>query len=228
MTTRAERAEAVATLRADGKTFHEIADLLGISGSYARALGNDPDGTKDRERKQRYAGTCHRCGSPTNGSNGPAKASDTCGSCSSIIIHESRHWTQERVIDALRAWSKANGGRTPSAGDWLGGLPKGMPPVGVVQREFGSWNAGMVAAGLSPRAVGERTEEGQRRVVAAVRKWAPEQIIEYIRSNSTDGLAPIGARNRSVYRAAQHLYGSWPAACDLAGVTARKPGRPRR
>jgi Homing endonuclease associated repeat len=75
--------------------------------------------------------------------------------------HGEPHWTRERIVIALKAWTRKNG-RQPTADDWR--RPRGArnrfdplwtpgsrPDQSVVQRVFGSWNAAMLAAGLDPR-----------------------------------------------------------------------------
>jgi biotin operon repressor len=160
--TRRERAEQAAILREQGLTGIEIGKRLGISRAYAYALLEDPDGSADRRRKASYAGTCKGCGAPTSGHNGRALAPEYCAACAPDAH---RKWTPEKVIDALRLWARVFDG-APSAPDWqpsmigwdderraraekrFRGGP--WPTVTTVQKVFGSWTAGLRAAGFEP------------------------------------------------------------------------------
>lgn len=82
---RADRVADVAALRAQGLTHQRIADRLGISRSYVRDLIYDPTGAKGLARKASYAGVCERCGGPTSGSNGRAKAPRLCITCTDAL-----------------------------------------------------------------------------------------------------------------------------------------------
>lgn len=70
-------------LREQGLMIREIAELLGISRSYAGGLLTDPDGSRDRARKASYSGVCADCGFPTSGSDGAALAPGRCIWCTS-------------------------------------------------------------------------------------------------------------------------------------------------
>lgn len=63
-----------------------------------------------------------------------------------LPIRYERGWTRERVIEALRADAQARG-QPPRSADWFHAAP-GRPTVGIVRKHFGSWNAGLRAAGL--------------------------------------------------------------------------------
>jgi hypothetical protein len=58
-----------------------------------------------------------------------------------------RYWTRERIIKALQTFVERNG-KQPAYSDAKPYL--GLPSGTVVQKEFGSWNAGIAAAGLTP------------------------------------------------------------------------------
>lgn len=70
-------------------------------------------------------------------------------------------WDRERIIHAIQEWAASHGGTPPSKRDWNSG-GKGHPDrrVGVhpatetVVGHFGSWSAGLHAAGFTPRAPG--------------------------------------------------------------------------
>lgn len=79
--TRAERAHMVAQLRTQGLTYRQIAQQLGISVSYVRALLYDPDGEKLAARRHANQGVCRDCGGPTSGNNGRRHAPKLCRVC---------------------------------------------------------------------------------------------------------------------------------------------------
>lgn len=149
---RAEKAARAAELYAQGMTGARIAEIMGISQTYTYALLNDPDGTKERKRKRSYDKTCVDCGGRVSGTD-PGKSSPVprCSPCSRAWQHETRHWTPERVIAEIRA--RAVDGVPPSA--------RVVAPSGLLhmaQREFGTWNAAVAAAGFDPRPVGVRAD----------------------------------------------------------------------
>lgn len=119
--TRAERAAKVADLRAAGRTYRQIADELGISGSYVSDLIYDPDGSKLAARRVANSGVCLDCGGPTSGSGGRSKAPPRCYPCHLKFI-EAQHGTLSRYqagcrCDPCRAANRERGralkGRTP-------------------------------------------------------------------------------------------------------------------
>lgn len=112
-------------------------------------------------RQTLYAGRCVDCGAPTNGSDGPGRAGERCLPCRARFQHESRRWTPEAIVAAIRAWAERTGGIPPSAREWLRPLGGEWPPVSVVQREFGSWSAAISAAGFSARRSGCYGRDGE-------------------------------------------------------------------
>src|SRR4051812_22570863 len=89
-----------ARLRAQGLVVREVASRLGISRSYANLLLLDPDGSRDRRRKDGYGGVCESCGARTDGSNGRAKAPAVCARCAAADATLGAYWTPERLIAA--------------------------------------------------------------------------------------------------------------------------------
>ncbi len=171
-TTRWERAEAAGRLRAGGLKQREIADLMGISRSYTASLLSDPDGSKEGVRKAQYGGDCVDCGKRTDGSNGRPGAPARCLRCSGIEQHENRYWQPERIIEAIQRFARLNG-RPPLAPEWLLGVSEqGYPACSTIQSEFGSWAAGIEAAGFPrpERGQHERTPEMRGRISAAQRR----------------------------------------------------------
>ncbi len=64
---RRERARSVAEasrLRQQGLLLREIGEQLGVSPKTVHAWLSDPEGSKARERKQRYRAVCVNCGGP--------------------------------------------------------------------------------------------------------------------------------------------------------------------
>lgn len=78
---RAERYRQIRDLRAQGLTYRQVADQLGIAASTVNSVLNDPDGSKERARKRSYAGVCRQCGGPTTGSEGRENAPTVCRWC---------------------------------------------------------------------------------------------------------------------------------------------------
>jgi hypothetical protein len=68
-----------------------------------------------------------------------------------------RTWTRAAIIAALQTWAAAHG-RAPYHDEWqTGGLEH--PPAGTVKHVFGSWSAGLRAAGLEPARHAPWTED---------------------------------------------------------------------
>lgn len=62
-----------------------------------------------------------------------------------IRPRQSSPWPRERIIQALRDWSAAQG-RAPFAPDWVRSAPE-HPCTATVYKYFGTWAAGLGAAG---------------------------------------------------------------------------------
>ena len=107
---RSALAAAVAELRSAGLTDRDVAARLGISRSYANALRTDPDGLKQRSRRERYRGTCRKCGCATTGCQG-FNAPTICAPCFRAEIR-APHGTRARYVsgcscDECRAANRA-------------------------------------------------------------------------------------------------------------------------
>lgn len=158
---RAELAPEARRLRAEGLTFREIGERLGVGLRTAHEWCSDPDRAKYRARRQRYAGTCVDCGARTDGSDGPGRAAKRCAECTRRHQKENGPWPRERVIEAIRAWAERYGA-PPAAPDWNPaqarwfGHPEKVerfrggewPSTTTVAKRFGSWAAGIEAAGF--------------------------------------------------------------------------------
>ncbi len=111
---------------------------------------------KQRGRRVRYQGTCVDCGRATDGSGGYGRAAKRCMACHAQHMHESRHWTRERIVASMHTFVELYG-RIPSSADIYRRHRCGLwPAQTVVDREFGSWNGLMVACGWEPVPVGSR------------------------------------------------------------------------
>ncbi len=66
-----------------------------------------------------------------------------------LLMGMPRYWTQERIVDAIVEWHLEHG-RIPAAGDWSVASPY-HPHAVAVTDVFGTWNAGIMAAGFTPR-----------------------------------------------------------------------------
>jgi len=127
-------------------------------------------------------------------------------------------WTDERILDALRASVQAYG-RPPRAGEWRQGDPTGdRPSSQVVLRRFGSWTIALHAAGLSSQP----------------RPWTPKLIIEALREwTGVHGHPPtVGEWNTAPSgdthppgRTVVNCFGSWRQALHEAGLADRRPPR---
>ena len=79
--TRAEKVTLAHSLRSTGLTNRAIAEQMGVSLAAVKMWFWDSDGSKMKALRERYRGTCEKCGAPTCGSRGPAKAPRLCASC---------------------------------------------------------------------------------------------------------------------------------------------------
>lgn len=121
-----------------------------------RASGRRRRFCSERCRKAQYAVPCTDCGGPVDGTT-PSMLSATprCVPCRRKWQHDSRRWTPERVLAAIREFEAAFG-RAPGANDFNASIRRvdpdtaRFPPVSAVLREFGTWNAAIRAAGFEP------------------------------------------------------------------------------
>lgn len=181
---RADRAREARELRDSGLLLREIAERMGAAVSTVDAWLNDPSGAKLQARKDSYAGVCEWCGAPTDGSNGRDRAPVVCMEC--------RMWEPDVVLAAVRRWASEHDGKAPSETDWR---RRGdySPSAKTVQRLFGSWDAGIRAAGLRPRI--DRRPETQA--------WVEQQIAAGRTAASVArelGVSESAVRNRLKYR----------------------------
>jgi transcriptional regulator with XRE-family HTH domain len=200
----------VAELRANGLTYREVAVELGISRSYASGLAIDPDGSGDRERKDRYQGTCRECGAPTTGSDGRALAPTRCANCEARYNHESRYWTRERIIDAIQQFAAVHG-RPPIADEWIRpDHEHGYPARSTVYNShngrkdppFEKWADAIEASGFPRPTTRRRTMTEQRKGYVVLQEteagvWTEigtyDQGAQILALNAAlDGVDPVG------------------------------------
>lgn len=224
--TREEREASAMRLRANGLLFREIAQELGCSTGEVTRLLHPEKRERDRQQtnaaKHRRRGTCERCGGETKYSGkGGEGVSRVCIKCAP---DEYRKWDEAAIISAMRRW-EATHGRQPVSRDWLISSPDnfGYPDVTVVQNVFGSWNAGIEAAGYEPLPTGHRTPEGNERMRLALLKWSKAEIVREIQDRYTlDGVSASTTLLPGAFRVAVlREFGSWERACFAAGVTPR-------
>jgi hypothetical protein len=162
MTRREELFPEIRRLREDeGLIWREIGDRLGLAKTTVFAYYTDPTGEAERARKAQYQRPCEKCGKTLN-PNGKSRGTKLCKACSGAVTREaSRKW----ILDSFAEW---NGlfGAPPSALDWNPALARTGPYCGwkaeryeatgrrwpctsLVQENFGSWNAGLEAAGFA-------------------------------------------------------------------------------
>lgn len=201
--TREQRIKRATELWADGWTGVQIAKELGVAKSTAYELLNDPDLSKSRARKDRYATDCIDCGARTNGSSGFRRQAVRCSECHLRKQHEDAYWTRERIIQAIREWTEHFGG-PPSATNW-NSAAKGFnaakfgtgtyPITGTVQYVFGSWANGIEAAGFprpqpTGRPPGSVTEAERQHALALQQKHGLTKAAQLL------GITPNGLYQR--------------------------------
>ncbi len=194
MTIRGRHVEAARELKSARLNECQIVERLGVSRSYAYELLNDPDGSRARERKARYAGRCVDCGKPTN--NSGSVPPERCRQCRVAFVKANKRWTREAIILAIQSWA-ALYGTPPTANAWLMSVKcssrnrerfhaGSYPHTTEVGRMFGSFSAGLRAAGFESRC--PLAGKPRNRV-------APEDYVELVRMRDDGaGWREIGER----------------------------------
>jgi hypothetical protein len=96
--TRKQQTEAIEALAGRGLGSEEIAERLGLARSTVNKYRRDPEGERERARRERYRGRCRGCGRPTRGSDGPGRAPEWCPECAPL---QRRRWSEDQVLDAV-------------------------------------------------------------------------------------------------------------------------------
>lgn len=155
-----------------------------------------------REAKRRRTGTCERCGAETRYGGGKQAVSRLCVPCSRIV---NTRWTREVIVQRIRDWAELHG-RPPSAKNWLHFPPNGTrrrewPTVQSVQRAFGSWAAGIEAAGFTRPEAGGRYQDRPH-----TRRYDRDEIKRLLSSGmpKPEIARQIGCSRHLVYLIANH------------------------
>lgn len=166
---REEIFDAIRTLQRDQPHLsgRQQAAVLGISYSAMRNVLNDPDGSKQATRRERYVGECVDCGRETR-SDGTSRSSPRCPECAAI---DARTWTVESIIGAISEFAERYG-HAPTVVDFSPAHARQVagkvsaakrqryldaaerfehdrcwPAAATVVERFGSFAAGIAAAG---------------------------------------------------------------------------------
>lgn len=164
-----------------------------------KAPGRARKWCSERCRKTQYSAPCVDCGVPTNGSDGFTGQSTRCVDCWSRHHHESRRWTRDAVLAAIRQWADEHGGVPPVASDWHVAMAgTGYPNAVIVQREFGTWSAGVREAGFDPFASGCHGREGEDPEIVAETVRLYRSGLTLVQVADRMGLTQTGVRMRLV------------------------------
>jgi transcriptional regulator with XRE-family HTH domain len=223
---RPERVAQIDRLERRGLSTREIAEQLGLARSTVNIYRADPDGERQRQRRQRYQGACADCGRPTSGSAGPARAPERCRSCAA---ERRRSWSEQRVLEAIRDWSELTGSPPPLA-DWspahaprehegaarYRSAPGRWPSASTVAARFGSLRAAIEAAGLPPAREQEkgRTSRWNLSAIADAMRVHARRTGQPPRRSDWEHADHDHPAASTVYRAA----GSWRRALEAAGL----------
>lgn len=159
-------------LRAQGLTYREIGEQLDRTLKTIFHWCDDPDGAKKRARFAQWDGKCIDCGGRTSGCDGPGTAPERCIDCFNRLRHDD---AVGRVLAAIQKWADEHGGIPPNAADWNVAQARALghydrvsefehgdwPATTEVRRLFGSWNAGIEAAGFEPTLIGHYGRAGE-------------------------------------------------------------------
>ncbi len=145
-------------LRREGLTYRAIGERLGVPLKTAASWVLDPERSADRERKRRYAGSCHECGKPTDGSMGPGRAPKVCRDC--------LEWPDDAVVLAMQEWAASHGGVPPTCTEWRA-AGADHPAVSTIEGR-GKWSDLLLRAGFSLRC--DRRPETQAEVERLLRE----------------------------------------------------------
>lgn len=119
-------------------------------------------------------------------------------------------WTRERCIEALHAWYEIHGRAPAKVADWGRSAPE-HPPASSIDRQFGTWNAAIEAAGLPKNKPGMAWRLSKDEVAERLLDW----LLEH-------GAWPTkvewdSAGMRPSCSAIDRMFGTWNAARRYAG-----------
>lgn len=262
---RQELIDQARALKKKGLTNKQLQEHFGVKKDTIRRW-LDPEyderaKASQRARKESYQGTCVICGTPTSGSYGPNNVQTLCYEHKMQNRPPKPHlWPKERIIKAMQDWETIFG-EPPSMVDWNSTQARKMgdfdradyfdqnkdlwPWFSQVFRAFGSWNAGIEAAGFTPRPQygTSETNSANRKRKAIPRKqinssreryWTRERIIQRMRDyykqygvppTSSEWLQPCeivnGYRIWPTTGSVQKEFGSWSNGMKVAGFKPR-------
>jgi len=162
----------------------------------------------------------------------------------------SPRFTQEAIIARIRDWVRVHG-EPPTIRDWDPSRARrtgqawraarfeagDWPSVGMVKRQFGTFNAAVQAAGLAPRQGPRRVKRhltGSEQVIAAIVEWTKR----YAEPPTQADWDPVRARRfGQPWRIVRYRSGDWPSlntvlyhfgslgeAVSAAGLQPRRAG----
>jgi DNA-binding CsgD family transcriptional regulator len=152
-----ERVAEAQRLRAEGKTYREIGETLGVSLKTAFGWITDPDGSALRERQSKFDLVCVDCGGRVAGGSRHKLVDIDEPVCRRCAGGHYAIWTCEAIVCAIQEWADEHGGIPPSAREWRFAQARNDPRVcnvNNVRKRFGTWNAAIQAAGFEPHAGG--------------------------------------------------------------------------
>lgn len=121
-------------------------------------------------------------------------------------------WTAEKILDTLRAFG-AEHGRPPYADEWRAATPT-TPNAFTLARRFGSWNAALEAAGLTPRRAGSPVRWTKDAIANAMLDW----LLVNGRWPTCKDWAPGTANEKHPTQSTVlRRFGTWKAAKRYAG-----------
>lgn len=101
-------------------------------------------------------------------------------------------WTEEKIIEAIRAWAASHDGVPPTSTEWLR-AGDGHPAATTVGERFGSWAQGIEAAGFVP-VVTPRAHKSRRSGVEELGNARVTRTGPVVRVKPGAGLDPLGVR----------------------------------
>jgi hypothetical protein len=127
-----------------------------------------------------------------------------------ILAPSMRSWNRREVVEAMCAFAREHD-RAPTSIDWRHSTT-GHPGAGTVSKIFGSWSAGLIAAGLEPHLI----TWDRKQIIAALRAWTklhdrPPRRSEWETRDPT--------HTRPTTKTVHNHFGSWQAALHAAKHT---------